>query len=210
MAPFMLFILMSTLFYKVNSLTCYQCIPETSLTCTATKVECPVGQCGTMRTTSYMENNKLADMIMKNCSTTQQCVTASVNFGVTKTVISNKCCNTDLCNIQSEIEPPKSVPNGMKCYTCNGQHCASTLACIDGEDHCIKATVEIAGQMKIMQGCATGSFCKGDLSTQIGQSSLAVDLTCCVGNLCNRAKTVNQSHLFQLWVLLFTIVQTSF
>lgn len=43
-----------TLIFLVNSLTCYQCIPETSIKCTETKVECAVGQCGTMKTTSYM------------------------------------------------------------------------------------------------------------------------------------------------------------
>lgn len=44
-------------FIVANSLTCYQCIPETSIKCTETKVECAVGQCGTMKTTSYMGKN---------------------------------------------------------------------------------------------------------------------------------------------------------
>lgn len=38
------------------------------------------------------------------------------------------------------IESPKNVPNGIMCYTCNREDCSSTLACVDGEDHCIKAT----------------------------------------------------------------------
>ncbi|XP_073728794.1 neuromast-expressed gpi-anchored lymphocyte antigen 6 [Misgurnus anguillicaudatus] len=210
MARALLFILMSTLFYKVNPLTCYQCIPETSVKCTETKVECAVGQCGTMKTTSYMDNNKLADMIMKNCSLTQQCVTASVNLGAIKAVISNQCCNTNLCNNQSEPDPPKNVLNGIMCYTCKGEDCTSTLACVDGEDHCIKATVDADGKMTKVRGCATKSFCKGDLSTQIGQSNVTKGLSCCRGNLCNRATIVRQYDLIQIGLLLFATVQASF
>ncbi|KAA0703249.1 hypothetical protein E1301_Tti006954 [Triplophysa tibetana] len=206
MAQCLLFILMSTLFYKVNSLTCYQCIPETSVKCTETKVECDVGQCGTMKTTSYMGNKTLAEMIMKNCSLPQQCVTASVNLGILKTVISNQCCDTKLCNYQSEPESPKNVPNGIMCYTCTGGDCSSMLSCVDGEDHCIKAKVDADGQMMMMRGCASSSFCRGDLSTQIGQSSITMGLTCCRGNLCNGATTVREIRLFQIGLLLYAIV----
>lgn len=52
---------------------------------------------------SAIGNNTLADMIMKNCSATHQCTTATANFGITKLVISNQCCNTNLCNTQTEI-----------------------------------------------------------------------------------------------------------
>ncbi|KAK7157680.1 hypothetical protein R3I93_009003 [Phoxinus phoxinus] len=212
MAQFILFILMSTLFYKVNSLTCYQCIPETSNKCVETKVECPVGQCGTMTTTSYTGNNKLADMIMKNCSVTTQCVTASVNFGITNIVMNNECCGTNLCNNnQSEPESPSRIPNGMDCFTCNGEDCSSTLACVDDEDHCIKARVNIDGQKMIMRGCATRSFCSGDLSTQIGQSSTSsVDMSCCEEPLCNSAQPVTPGRWFQLGLLMYAIVHMSF
>ncbi|KAK9961207.1 hypothetical protein ABG768_009011 [Culter alburnus] len=212
MALSVLCILMSTLFYKVNALTCYQCIPETSTKCTETKVECPVGQCGTMKTTSYTGNNKLADMVMKNCSVARQCGTASVNFGITQIFINNQCCGTNLCNNnQSEPEPPKSIPNGMDCYTCNGEDCSSALPCANDEDHCIKATVNTDGQTLIMKGCATISFCRGDLSTQIGQSSSSsVDLNCCEGHLCNGAQSVTPSRWFQLGLLMYAIIQMTF
>ncbi|XP_052434821.1 neuromast-expressed gpi-anchored lymphocyte antigen 6 [Carassius gibelio] len=208
MAQPLLFILISTLFYKVNSLTCYQCIPETSVKCTETKVECPVGQCGTMKTTSYMGNNTLADMIMKNCSQTNQCVTASANFGITKIVINNQCCNTNLCNTQTEPESPKMIPNGMHCHTCNGEDCASALPCVDAQDHCIKATVFSDGQKMTMKGCATRSFCKGDLSTKIGQSSISADQSCCEGHLCNSAPAVSPrpSRFFQLGILMYILL----
>ncbi|NP_001373337.1 neuromast-expressed gpi-anchored lymphocyte antigen 6 precursor [Danio rerio] len=207
MAWSVLFIFTCTLFYKVSSLTCYQCIPETSIKCTETTVDCPVGQCGTMKTTSYLGNNAISDMIMKNCSATQECVTASVNFGVTKIIINNECCNTDLCNKQIKQESQNRIPNGMHCYTCKGEDCLSTLPCADGEDHCVKATVISEGQMMTMRGCATRSFCRGDLSSQISQNNTAaVGLTCCKGHLCNSSKTLIQSHMVQLSFLMCAII----
>lgn len=75
----------------------------------------------------------------------------------------------------------------------------------------ILSTVNTDGQTLIMKGCATISFCRGDLSTQIGQSSSSlVELNCCEGHLCNSAQTVTPSRCFQLGLLLYAIIQTSF
>ncbi|XP_067304823.1 neuromast-expressed gpi-anchored lymphocyte antigen 6 isoform X2 [Pseudorasbora parva] len=138
------------------------------------------------------------------------CVTASVNFGTIAVVMNNQCCNTNLCNDnQSEPGPPRRIPNGIQCYTCKGENCSSTLPCADEEDHCIKATVNTDGKI-IMKGCATRSLCDGDLSNPIGQTSVTVDLTCCKGHLCNSAQTVTPGRLFQLGLLVYAIVHTSF
>uniref|UniRef100_A0A673GR09 Neuromast-expressed gpi-anchored lymphocyte antigen 6 n=1 Tax=Sinocyclocheilus rhinocerous TaxID=307959 RepID=A0A673GR09_9TELE len=134
---------------------------------------------------SAVGNNTLADMTMKNCSETHQCVTASANFGITKIVINNQCCNTNL-------------------IFCNFNY----------EDHCIKVTGKIRqksdGQMMTMKGCVTRSFCMGDLSTKIGQSSIAAEQSCCKGHLCNSAQTATPSRFFQLGILMYAILQTSF
>uniref|UniRef100_A0A4W4GL56 UPAR/Ly6 domain-containing protein n=1 Tax=Electrophorus electricus TaxID=8005 RepID=A0A4W4GL56_ELEEL len=191
-----LLILTSALFCKVLSLTCYQCIPETSLKCAETQIDCPDGQCSNMKTTAYMGNITLVDMEMKNCSSAENCVTASVNFGDTKTRISNQCCDTNLCNSIT-----KNIPNGIMCYTCNGEDCSSTLYCVDNEDHCIKST----GSMMMMRGCATGTFCKGDLAIQLVQSSTIVSLSCCKGNLCNGASRYTLNPLL-LGILFSAIV----
>ncbi|TRY94766.1 hypothetical protein DNTS_021635 [Danionella cerebrum] len=190
-----------------GSLSCYQCIPETSIKCTETTVECPAGQCGTMKTTSYLGNNTLADIIMKNCSVSQQCVTASVNFGLTRIIINNECCSTRLCNNRTEPVPPKRIPNGNKCYTCNGQDCSSTLPCSDEEDH-----LNFEGEIIAMRGCATRSFCRGDLSSQISQTNTeAVGLSCCKGHLCNQARSPSSTPccLLLLGLLLFTVMSLS-
>ncbi|XP_072536820.1 neuromast-expressed gpi-anchored lymphocyte antigen 6 [Salminus brasiliensis] len=190
---------------SVLSLTCYQCIPETSVQCTEQKVECPAGQCGNMKTTAYMGSTVLVNMVMKNCSFAQQCVTASVNFGITKTVISNQCCSTDLCNSQRKPDVMSNTPNGFQCYTCNGEDCSSTLDCVDDEDHCIKSAVGVDGQSLMMKGCATKSFCMGDLSAQLVQTNTVVGLTCCKENLCNGAKSFTQ-NLLLLGLLLGSIL----
>ncbi len=64
---------------------------------------------------SAVGNNTLADMIMKNCSETHQCVTASANFGITKIVINNQCCNTNLCNTQTEPGKFNTGPSILSC-----------------------------------------------------------------------------------------------
>ena len=45
--------------------------------------------------------SKLADLEAKTCALAQECVEGSVNFGAAKTLITSKCCNSELCNIQS-------------------------------------------------------------------------------------------------------------
>lgn len=40
----------------------------------------------------------IADINGKSCSFSEQCAQASVNFGKTRTVLTNECCTTDLCN----------------------------------------------------------------------------------------------------------------
>ncbi|KAK1795441.1 hypothetical protein P4O66_010615, partial [Electrophorus voltai] len=151
-------------------------------------------------------NITLVDMEMKNCSSAENCVTASVNFGDTKTRISNQCCDTNLCNSVRQPEITKNIPNGIMCYTCNGEDCSSTLYCVDNEDHCIKSTVDTNGKsMMMMRGCATGTFCKGDLATQLVQSSTIVSLSCCKGNLCNGASRYTLNPLL-LGILFSAIV----
>ncbi|XP_066538710.1 urokinase plasminogen activator surface receptor-like, partial [Hoplias malabaricus] len=182
--------------FSVLSLTCYECIPETSVQCRDQKVNCPSGLCGNMKTTAYVGGTVLADMVMKNCSQSQQCVTASVNFGFAKTIISNQCCNTDLCNSQRKPDAMYRVPNGFQCYTCNGENCNSILNCVDNEDHCIESTVGVEGQSMRMKGCATRSFCMGDLSSPFVHSNTNVGLNCCKGNLCNSVKSLKQNPIF--------------
>ncbi|XP_076826273.1 neuromast-expressed gpi-anchored lymphocyte antigen 6 [Brachyhypopomus gauderio] len=191
-----LLILTSALLGEVLSLTCYQCIPKFSLSCADTQINCPDGVCSNMKTTTYVGSTLQSEMTVKNCSSAQHCVTASVNFGVSETKINNQCCNTTLCNSVRQPEEFKNISNGIACYTCKGEDCSSILNCVDNEDHCIKSTVGTGGQKVMMRGCATRSFCMGELSTQLVLSSTIASLSCCQGNLCNGARGHTQSPLF--------------
>ena len=39
------------------------------------------------------------DVNMKTCMSADQCVSGSMNFGFTRTLLSSTCCSTDLCNV---------------------------------------------------------------------------------------------------------------
>ncbi|KAG5856154.1 hypothetical protein ANANG_G00005010, partial [Anguilla anguilla] len=101
-------------------------------------------------------------------------------------------------------ELPNSSPNGKKCFTCVGNDCTSTLECKGSEDRCIKATVSTGGQAVTIKGCASKTICSGSMNSQV--KSIAVDLNCCEGNLCNNALRIGQSVLFLLLVPLASVI----
>ena len=59
--------------------------------------------------------------------------------------------------------------------------------------------VSAAGQSTTIKGCATQSVCSGAFSQEL--DSVAVELTCCEGDLCNSAWSATHSVLFLLWPL---------
>ncbi|XP_078030251.1 uncharacterized protein LOC144466579 [Epinephelus lanceolatus] len=120
------------------TLKCYECIPEASGTCTDTIKECP-SHCAATRAIIYAGGLKLIDVNSKDCVVAEHCIEASANFGLVKTVITRKCCTSELCNTQPAPEPTKSNPNGKKCFTCDGQSCTATLNCEGDEDYCISS-----------------------------------------------------------------------
>ena len=53
------------------------------------------------RSSSFIAGgSKVSEMDMKMCVLAEQCVEGSFNFGVTKSVITSKCCTSELCNSQ--------------------------------------------------------------------------------------------------------------
>jgi len=45
--------------------------------------------------------SKITDSEEKTCALAQECGESSLNFGTAKTVVTSKCCNSDLCKTQS-------------------------------------------------------------------------------------------------------------
>ncbi|KAI4879260.1 hypothetical protein NFI96_020802 [Prochilodus magdalenae] len=106
-------------------------------TCTDTQTSCP-DQCASM-TYFTSAGGQEQQVSVKDCAEAAQCITGSINLGVSKTTLNTQCCSTDLCN--TEILPGKTkrfgVPNGRRCYTCVNNDCTKTLNCEGIEDRCI-------------------------------------------------------------------------
>ncbi|XP_056142889.1 urokinase plasminogen activator surface receptor-like [Lampris incognitus] len=151
-----------------------------------------------------MGGAQMSDVSMKSCAMLFQCINGSINFGITRTQISSRCCSTDLCNSQNIPVLNNSNPNGRRCFTCNSQDCAATLDCLGEEDRCITTKVEVGNKKMDMKGCASKSVCIGGAAAQMG-GSMTGDLNCCEGNLCNYSKSIEVS-LFLLVTLAVSIV----
>ncbi|RXN21681.1 urokinase plasminogen activator surface receptor-like protein [Labeo rohita] len=120
----------------------------------------------------------------KDCAA--DCVSGSMNVGIAKD--SFVCCNTDRCNIQ-DAPDPSNVPNGNKCYYCDGYSCSKILSCTGTEDRCLTATGDISSKVKIKDcaaDCATGSMNLG-----IGQTSFG----CCNTERCNLLDAPDPSNV---------------
>ncbi|XP_068180630.1 urokinase plasminogen activator surface receptor-like isoform X2 [Antennarius striatus] len=142
----------------------------------------------------YIFGEKVADFNIRSCVGAEHCNEGTVNFGIIKTTITSKCCTSNLCNVQPVPEPNSTVPNGKKCYYCNGQTCTETQNCEGNEDLCISATVSIGGENMIVKGCASSQMCSnvniGNIKpTTVGQ------ISCCQGNFCNSASSTSSSLL---------------
>ncbi|XP_060937808.1 phospholipase A2 inhibitor and Ly6/PLAUR domain-containing protein-like [Limanda limanda] len=173
---------------KASTLRCYECTPDALGSCKDTAKQCPSYgyQCGALKVTFYAGASKVNELNMKSCVLAEQCVEGSLNFGVSRTVITSKCCTSDLCNIQPARAPVKSTPNGKKCFRCEGQTCSGTLNCEGNEDRCITTTVDVAGEKITMKGCASQLMCVGSETAQL-PGGIGVGLSCCQGDYCNSA-----------------------
>ncbi|KAM9723417.1 urokinase plasminogen activator surface receptor-like [Menidia menidia] len=180
---------------KADSLKCYECLMGMSGNCQDTK-ECPSKdhQCSSVRIVSYVGGSKLSDVEAKACSLAQECVEGSVNFGVAKTRIASKCCNSELCNVQSAPDVSKSSPNGKKCFSCEGETCTKTLNCEGSEDHCLKTTMNVGGRKMTVKGCASKMMCLASSAAQM-TGAMGAEINCCQGDFCNSARSTRATLL---------------
>ncbi|XP_059194498.1 urokinase plasminogen activator surface receptor-like [Centropristis striata] len=188
---------------KVYTLTCNECELGKTGTCAPKLKECPSNQkCGAMRLTSYVGGFKMVDYTSKGCSSAEECVEASFNFGVGRTAVANKCCSSKLCNANPAPEPSKSTPNGKKCFYCDTtQDCSRTLDCEGSEDYCISSKLTVAETKVTMKGCASKFFCSGKSTAEISQFT-GGEISCCQGNFCNSASSTSAGLLLLVAPLL--------
>ncbi|XP_065813996.1 urokinase plasminogen activator surface receptor isoform X1 [Labrus bergylta] len=194
------------LLHEAYTLKCYECVPGFQGNCTDKMIECPIQgqQCGAV-TIRYIAGILQTESNMKSCFSADQCIEGSVNYDGSRTVITSKCCTTDLCNTEfAPTAPSTSVPNGRKCFGCIGLKCTSTVNCQGTEDHCISASVEIGDTPVFSKGCASKQICTNHPKMI---EHLGVDISCCQGDLCNSASTLRAGlQLLLLLVPLLTSV----
>ncbi|CAN9513986.1 unnamed protein product [Ophioblennius macclurei] len=200
MALFLL-ILGVVLLPEVYALKCHFCV--TGQGCT--QHFCSAGlRCGAITVATYQGSQKLSETSQRSCILPGDCTQGSVNYGLSRTVYTAKCCDTDLCNIQPPSVAGLSNPNGKKCFSCYRQSCNATVNCLWNEDRCISTTVKSAGTEVELKGCASNAMCSAldipGLSDIIGQEN-----DCCKGDFCNSASGTSAGLLF-LGVPLISLV----
>ncbi|XDV31186.1 hypothetical protein PO909_033937 [Leuciscus waleckii] len=170
--------LLFLLFTAGHSLRCYECWSQTGSCANQKETACPAGSSSCFSSTGVSQVGGITTKAMsKGCI--DVCQSASYNYGYARAYSS--CCYTDLCNLP---DPPDPVPNGKKCYTCDGNGCSKTLSCTGNEDRCFTITDNIEGPLRVGKGCLSKNLCD------------ASSYSCCDGNLCNGAQSVTQSFLF--------------
>ncbi|XP_072316887.1 urokinase plasminogen activator surface receptor-like isoform X3 [Eucyclogobius newberryi] len=177
------------LFPLAHTLKCHRCIEGFSA---CPEMQCPAekNQCGTIRLITYNGNSMISDFKSKSCAATQDCLQGSLNVGVSKFILTSECCSSDLCNNKNAPEPPKTKPNGKKCYRCDGnEDCRGTVNCEGDENQCIKVSGKKPGTMK---GCATKSMC---LAKNLSIPGISSTISCCEGNYCNGVNGLSASLL---------------
>ncbi|KAK7143117.1 hypothetical protein R3I93_014321 [Phoxinus phoxinus] len=175
---FLLFIL----FTAGHSLKCYECMSQTG-SCAQQQLTCPSGLTKCSTAVTQIGDIKAS---VKNCAAA--CQNGSMNLGDLK--MSSFCCDTDLCNAKDVPDLSSNVPNGNKCFYCDGPSCLNITSCSGTEDRCGKATGTFGGQSVVVKGCVSKSICD---ATSV---SSVEGISCCEGNLCNGAQSVTQSFLF--------------
>ncbi|KAI4877763.1 hypothetical protein NFI96_028381, partial [Prochilodus magdalenae] len=182
------------------TLSCYQCKPDASGTCKTTQAVC-TDHCASV-TTFVRSGGQEHAISAKGCAAIEECVSGSMNLGVTKTAINTKCCSTDLCN-RKTLPALSGTQNGRSCYTCVDNDCRNTLNCVGDENRCITVNATDSGTPVTMKGCASKSVCNASKSSIWGKKKLTIiEMSCCKGNMCNSAADLKLSLLIMLVSLL--------
>ncbi|XP_056147188.1 urokinase plasminogen activator surface receptor-like [Lampris incognitus] len=187
-------ILGSVLLPKAYTLRCHECVPTGVTACTSTQKTCTGSDvCGSARVIQYLGGSEVADVNAQSCTSSAECISGSINFGQSRTVVTTACCSTDLCNGNPAPKPRVPAQNGKKCYACDTQACNGLLNCLGDEDRCISGEVTTGGQAIRVKGCASASICSGSGSGQV--AGITTKISCCQGDLCNSARGIGVSLL---------------
>ncbi|XP_075882527.1 uncharacterized protein LOC142888258 [Nelusetta ayraudi] len=187
-------ILGAVILHQVSTLKCNRCIPPNPDNCEEAQCISSAYLCGALKFTSFAGDMQIGQTRMRACLSPEECVENSVNFGMTRIVISSNCCTSDLCNTQQAPEPKKADKNGKSCYHCIEKDCTSTAHCRGNEDQCISKSVDRGEGMEISKGCATSQVCD-ILNNPHLKSVIGGEIKCCQGDFCNSASSTSASLL---------------
>uniref|UniRef100_A0A672HY17 UPAR/Ly6 domain-containing protein n=1 Tax=Salarias fasciatus TaxID=181472 RepID=A0A672HY17_SALFA len=150
-------------------------------------------------------NDKISDSSVRGCALPEECIQASLNYGLSRTIWTSRCCSTDLCNDQPAPEASHFNPNGRKCFFCNGVNCTGTLNCFGNEDRCISTTVSSGGTTVELKGCASQEMCSA-LNIPGLEEVLGQDHECCQGDFCNSAISTSAGLLLSVVPLISLVL----
>ncbi|XP_004598106.2 urokinase plasminogen activator surface receptor [Ochotona princeps] len=116
------------------------------------------------------------------------------------------CCNTSYCNRGPVLEHHHLPPNGLQCYSCEGNSthgCSaeetSLTDCRGPMDRCVEATGTngLGNPSYTIRGCATVSWChRLHVAEAFGLTHVNLTM-CCTGSGCNNAASDAQPRTAQ-------------
>ncbi|XP_062372515.1 uncharacterized protein LOC134059970 [Sardina pilchardus] len=159
---------------EVAALTCNDCVHDTHGYLYCYNKTCPEsdGHCASKTLVGPYKVH------LQMCASSHDCISGSINLGLSNYTVNTECCEGDHCNHQIVPELIRNnTPNGMECFTCEGGDCNKNLSCLGDEDVCITSL----RNSETVKGCASLDLC-------LSARRMTYDLSwtsCCKGNLCN-------------------------
>ncbi|CAB1438575.1 unnamed protein product, partial [Pleuronectes platessa] len=116
--------------------------------CSATAaVTCPTETMCITASIQAVSSVTPAQQIYKACAPPSLCPATgsqifSVNLGVSSSLASATCCNTDSCNSNTLPFPAVPAVNSLQCHVCDPvtSDCSSSVQCKGTEDRCFQAS----------------------------------------------------------------------
>ncbi|KAL1769559.1 urokinase plasminogen activator surface receptor isoform X1 [Sigmodon hispidus] len=175
----------------------------------------PGEQCIEVVTLGSTARNMKDETYTKGCGSLPGCP-GIAGFHGNHTFHLLKCCNSTHCNGGPVSDLQKLPPNGVQCYSCEGNSthgCSSKetslIDCRGPMNQCLEATGldALRNGSYTVKGCTTASWCQG---SHVADAFLLthVNISCCAGSGCNglrsSAPIPGPAHLSLLGSLLLT------